>query len=246
MKSSQTHLYEEYHRDRRLQKRVISDNNFTYRELIKTLRPLLPHFHTMLDIGSGVGTIDFYLASMGKIITGMEISKKALSLAKRNAEIFGLSNNITYIQSTFPKKVPNKKFDLVLFSEVIEHLPNDEQILRDIRKVLSPKGFLVITTPSQDAPLFKLGLLKKFDLEVGHLRRYTQRGLTQLLIKTGYEVISIRTHEGLIRNILFTNPPAGKLLRCIRGPLSDIVTKLDQFSIRLFGASDIHVVAKKK
>ena len=73
-----TILYETYHSNRRLQKRIISDNNFTYRELIKIMKPHLNKIQSVLDIGSGAGTIDFYLASKGKKVTGIEISKSAV------------------------------------------------------------------------------------------------------------------------------------------------------------------------
>ena len=56
---------------------------FTYRHLIRILKPYLPKVKKILDIGSGVGTIDFYLASKGKEVTGIEISKSAVELARK-------------------------------------------------------------------------------------------------------------------------------------------------------------------
>jgi len=36
-----------------------------------------------LDVGCGVGTLDFYLASKGKSVTGIEISKRAVNIANK-------------------------------------------------------------------------------------------------------------------------------------------------------------------
>lgn len=240
-----TNLYETYHGDRKLQKRIISDNNFTYRELIKIIKPHLKNIKTVLDIGSGVGTIDFYLASKGKKVTGIEISKNAVEVAKANAKLFKLDNKIDYINAEFPHKITSKNYDMVLFSEVIEHLEDDNKALRDIWKVLKPGGLLVITTPSQNAPLYKMGLLDKFEKEVGHLRRYTLDGLEKLVEKNGFKVISSGKHEGIIKNFLYTNPKAGKLLKFVRWQISDIVTTVDYITISPFGESNIHLISKK-
>lgn len=245
-KSKKSKLYEGYHSDRKLQKRIVADNNFGYRDLINTLKPYLNEIEVILDIGSGVGTIDFYLASKGKSIIGIEISEKAISIANKNARLFNLDKRITFIKSEFPRKVPAKKYDLVLFSEVIEHLENDNKALKEIRKVLKPNALLIITTPSKNAPLYRMGLLKKFDEAVGHLRRYTEEELRELASKNGYRVISVGKHEGILRNFLFTNQVAGKLLRFVRWKFSDILAVVDSLTIPVLGESDLHLVARKK
>lgn len=239
-------LYEEFHGDRRLQKRIISDKNFTYRELIRIMKPYLNSCKTVLDIGSGVGTIDFYLASKGKKVTGIEISEKAVELAKANAKRFFLNNKIIFINAAFPHKITKKDFDMVIFSEVIEHIPDDAKAIHDIYNVMKSGGILIITTPSLDAPLYKMGLLTKFDKEVGHLRRYTDDGLRKIVEKNGFNVLKMRRHEGILRNFLYTNPIAGKSLRFVRSYIADAVMLIDRASIPLFGSSNISLVAKKK
>lgn len=239
-------LYQAFHQDRRLQKRIIGDNNFTYRHLIEILKPYLPKVKKILDIGSGVGTIDFYLASKGKKVTGIEISKSAVELAKKNAELFNLNKKITFINAAFPTKILKGQYDMVIFSEVIEHLEDDTKALRDIWKVLKPNGLLVITTPSINAPLYRLGLLNKFDREVGHMRRYTLPYLISLVEKNGYKVIQSGRHEGIIRNLLFTSKFGGKLLKVIRWKLSDFITKIDSLTLTDRGESNLHLVAKRK
>jgi 2-polyprenyl-3-methyl-5-hydroxy-6-metoxy-1,4-benzoquinol methylase len=238
-------LYESFHDGKKLQKRIIGDDNFTYGELIKILKPYLKDCHTILDIGSGVGTIDFYLAKKGKDVTGIEISTKAVNLAKKNAKLFNLSEKIKFIVAKFPDKVPSKQYDLVILSEVIEHLKDDSKTLRDIRGVLKPKGLLVITTPSKNAPLYRLGLLNEFDKSVGHLRRYSTDDLLNLLNNNNYQVINFGRHEGILRNFLFTNSVAGKILRFVRWKISDIVTFADRIMLMLFGESNLWVIAKK-
>ncbi|HWY79168.1 MAG TPA: class I SAM-dependent methyltransferase [Candidatus Sulfotelmatobacter sp.] len=244
-KQKKKKLYETYHGNRKLQKHIISDNNFTYREIIKLFKEYSDQYTSVLDIGSGVGTIGFYLASKGKKVTGIEISKNAVKIAKANAKSFELDKNINFINAEFPHKVHRENYDLVIFSEVIEHLENDQQVLQDIRTVLKPGGLLIITTPSISAPLYKMGLLTSFDKEVGHLRRYTEEELKTLVKENGYKIISVGQHEGIIKNFLFTNPIAGKFLRFVKWNFSDLISAIDSATIPLFGASNIHLIAKK-
>jgi hypothetical protein len=89
-------------------------------------------------------------------------------------------------------------------------------------------------------------LLNEFDKEVGHLRRYTKEELIFLVKKNGYKIVSVKSHEGILRNFLFTNPTAGRFLRLIRWPFSEIISAIDYLTIPLFGASSIHLIAKKK
>lgn len=243
--SKKKKLYESFHGERKLQRKIISEDNFTYRELIKILKPYLKDCYKILDIGCGVGTMDFYLAAKGKGVTGIEISEKAVEIAKENAKIFKLDKKVNFIAAEFPNKIPDSKYDLVIFSEVIEHLEDDGKALRDIRKVLKPDGILVITTPSSNAPLYRMGLLGSFDKSVGHLRRYGKEGLMDLVKKNRFKIINSGCHEGILRNFLFTNSIAGKTLRFVRWKISDIVTFIDKFTLHLFGESNLWIVAKK-
>lgn len=238
-------LYENYHSQSKLQKRIISDDNFTYIELIKLIKPYLNETKNILDIGSGVGTIDFYLADKQKDVTGVEISKKAYKTAIANARLLKLDKRIQYVNSSFPCKLPRQQYDMVIFSEVIEHLEDDSKALQDIWKVLKPSGRLVITTPSLNAPLYRLGLLTEFDKEVGHLRRYTLSDLTRLLKRNGYKIAKAGRHEGIIRNLLFTNRRASTVLKFIRWKLSIIIASIDYFTIPLLGESNLNIVAVK-
>ena len=118
--------------------------------------------------------------------------------------------------------------------------------MKEIWKRLKPVGLLIITTPSSNAPLYRLGLLNKFDISVGHLRRYTLPELTMLVEKNGYKVMKSGRHEGILRNYLFTNRGAGKLLKFVRWKISNIISIIDRMTIPIFGESNIHIVAQKK
>ncbi len=239
--------YELFHKDPLVQRRIINSQNFTYRIIIKVLDKYLSNTHSVLDIGCGVGTISFYLASKGKYITGLDVSRKAIDACRKSAKYLKLTNITSFKVEDFSnKKIRlSQNFDAVIMLEVIEHLKDDKKALLQIFNLLSRKGILILSTPSDNAPLKRMGLLEKFDKRVGHVRRYNIEELTRLCQSVGFKLIHIEETEGILRNFLFTNNGAGKLVRLIRYFLSDIVSYLDDVSVKLFGASDIFVILQK-
>ena len=87
-------VHEKYHTGIRLQKRVVGLDNFTYRTTLNLINKYLKKKKRIIDIGSGVGTIDFYLAKELHSVTGLDISSKAVNLAQENAKLLGFNKNI--------------------------------------------------------------------------------------------------------------------------------------------------------
>jgi len=79
------------------------------------------------------------------------------------------------------KKIPfeNKKFDLILMTEVLEHLETVEETLLEIHRVLKVSGKLLITTP-----FIWPEHMKPYDFQ-----RYTSFGLKSLMEKIGFNII---------------------------------------------------------
>jgi len=243
--STRKNLHERYHSRTRWQSKIIKDNNFTYRILISVINKYVkkPSLR-ILDIGCGAGTLSFYLANKGHNVLGIDISSKAIKECNASKKALGLKNT-DFQRVDFPDRIPNGKFDVIIFTEVIEHLEDDKKALQSIYKLLKPNGLMILSTPSDTAPLHKLGLTKKFDQEVGHLRRYSLIELESLIKKSGFNIIETRKTEGVLRNFLFINPLAGKMIRFIKFFISDIVTFTDNLTIPIFGYSNIIIVARK-
>ena len=164
-------LHAKYHSKTHKQTRIVKDNNFTYRILIDILnKNISSQKKNILDIGCGAGTLSFYLANKNHDVLGIDISTKAIKeclLSKKELNL----NNVNFEQFDFPNNYPKEKFDVVIFTEVIEHLDDDKKALGIIRKILKPNGLMILSTPSNKAPLHRMGLTKNFDKKVGHVRR---------------------------------------------------------------------------
>lgn len=237
-------FYEGYHRNRKLPKRIIGKKNFTYRIILEVLDKYCKS-NDVLDVGSGVGTVDLYLASKGKKVTGIEISQRALDVAVKSSKLFGLEKNIQFKRMDFFKSKISKKYNFVICSEVLEHLADDRKALAKIRKMLKPGGTFMMTTPSKNAPLNFFGSIEPFDKRSGHLRRYTLESAKKLLKEFGFKPIYGQKCEGIIRNALYVYRWDFVIRVANRFPIvSDIITFFDNISLRLFGESNIIVVSK--
>jgi SAM-dependent methyltransferase len=239
-------LYERYHSKRKLQRFVIDDKNFVYRTLIYFLRKYQKNSKKVLDIGCGVGTIDFYIAKHDSNVTGIDISQNSISIAKKNAEYFKLNKKIVFKVLDFPNKIPKGKFDIIICSEVLEHLKQDKIAVEKINDLLLTGGILIASSPSKNSPLYRLGFLSKFEKEVGHLRRYSEESFRNLFENVGFRILETKKTEGILRNFLFTNPIGGYSLKILkRWPFSVTISVLDDLLIPIFGESNIYLVAQK-
>ena len=118
--------------------------------------------------------------------------------------------------------------------------------MKVIAKLLNKDGILLLSTPSLNAPLHKIGYARDFDNSVGHLRRYDIETLGKLCKNNGLKVLESRKIEGVVRNFLFLSPRAGKSVRFIKFFISDLVTFIDNLTIPVIGESNIILVAKEK
>ncbi len=237
-------FYNRYHLKNKKFVKLISKDNFTYVYIIGFLHlACMEGFWSkkVLDVGCGVGTVALYLSSLGANVKGVDISSRAIKIANAAKKELKLKT-IEFSKGEITKG--NKKFDFVISFEVIEHVPDEKEFLKRIRSNLKKSGLLVLSTPSKENLLYKMGFYKNFDKEVGHLRRYTQTSLKNVLMSNGFEVINFRNVEGPLRNILFTTK-LGFLIRFIKGPLVPIFHFFDNLSGLLFGYSDMQVIAKK-
>ena len=105
-----------------------------------------------LDIGCGGGLLSERIARLGGLVTGIDITKSSIEIAKVHAFNSGL--NINYLNtdvSSFIKNNSSKKFDLVIASEVVEHLDDRVLFFKETSKLLKNKGILILTTINKTA-----------------------------------------------------------------------------------------------
>jgi SAM-dependent methyltransferase len=132
----ETNIYSDFYR----KSEELNDFEMVYfKELINNLKDR----SSILDLGCGTGIpYDLYLINNGVKLTGIDISEKHISLAKRNIP------NGNYIIGDYTKyNFKNNKYDAIILLYSIFHIPKEEhyKIIRKIYNILKKGGYLLIT-----------------------------------------------------------------------------------------------------
>ncbi len=135
-----------------------------------------------IDLGGGCGGWLEYLHShqpdMFKQLALADSSIRALSLAGPVVGDFALRYQIDLMDLVW-----SEDWDVAFLLDVLEHIPEHEEALRQIRKSLRPGGLLFVTTPALDQ-------FWSFNDEIAHhQRRYAVRDYRELAGKTGFELL---------------------------------------------------------
>ncbi|HEY0427887.1 MAG TPA: class I SAM-dependent methyltransferase [Pyrinomonadaceae bacterium] len=91
----------------------------------------------VLEIGCGIGTDTMNFARAGAEVTAVDLSCESLKLAKKRAEVFGLSDKINFYEANaerLSEYIPPQKYDLIYSFGVIHHSPHPEEIIKQIRE----------------------------------------------------------------------------------------------------------------
>lgn len=110
----------------------------------------------VLDLGCGNGHFLFLINKLkevqGKNIAfhGVDISKFEIELAKRTAEKLEVKNMKFETINIEKDNVEEATYDIVINTDVIEHLVEPEKCVEKIYRLLKPNGLAIITTPNSD------------------------------------------------------------------------------------------------
>jgi 2-polyprenyl-3-methyl-5-hydroxy-6-metoxy-1,4-benzoquinol methylase len=164
---------------------VISEAQHFNRWMYETIKPHCSG--EILEIGSGIGNISQFFIQDGAQISLSDIEN---SYFPRLKEKFGESKNLKgmyrldFSDKNLEKNHPEMigRFDTIFALNVVEHILDHEQALKNAVKMLRKGGKVVILVPA-----FQI-LYNGFDKQLDHYRRYTQKSLRTLLETSGFKV----------------------------------------------------------
>lgn len=168
----------------------IAEENYWFRRHEITYARLLDRCagKTVLEAGSGEGYGADMIASVATKVTGVDYDTGAVEHVRaRYPRVEMIQGNLAALP------LPDASVDVVVNFQVIEHLWDQGQFLRECLRVLRPGGELLISTPNRIT--FSPG--RDTPLNPFHTRELNAAELTELLLDAGFEVAQMTgVHHG--------------------------------------------------
>lgn len=145
------------------------------------IRKYFPAATSMLEVGCGVGGVllDIRRTNPGTRLTGSELLLRGLQQARQRLA------DVDFVQMDAQHIPFVGEFDVIGAFDVLEHIDDDESVLRQMRAAVAAGGGIVITVPQHE------WLWSRFDEVCGHRRRYTRRHLLDKLRSAGFEPVRV-------------------------------------------------------
>ena len=204
---------------------------------------------TLIDIGAGNGLFLKFFKEHGFEVTGVELEHENVVNMKKDPELTGISisqGDITQLTGT-------ATYDVVIASDVIEHIEDDQKAVDHLWTYVSPGGVLVITVPAHS------WLYGKRDEMWGHFRRYDKQMLKDRVIHLKDAQIETLTFWNTLGFFVYAvyekilHKPINEKMRYSNSPVSRFVKTILDMKLRfeeLIGGTPLGLtlvaVVKKK
>ena len=173
-----------------------------YAAILKYFAPYLGG--QVVEVGAGIGTFSQCLLSLPQITT-LIVIEPAKNLFPILSQKLSGNSKVRFVNGNLQSVASSLSCDSVVLINVLEHVENDEELLRTIHQVLKPGGAVLLFVPALPS------LYGSLDEEFGHIRRYRKGELGSLLRKVGFEVRCLRYFNlpGILSWFVF-----GKIFKC--------------------------------
>jgi SAM-dependent methyltransferase len=162
---------------------------------VRRLAVRIRHQHAnVLDAGAGWGQLSVRLAEEGHHVVSLDCARSRLVRFEDRAKQLGITQVVASLEQT---ALLDASVDIVVCSEVLEHIPRPDTAVREFSRIMKTPGFLVITVPY--AQVLRQALCPHcgatFDPR-GHLHSFDIDSATQLLSSSGF----VLCHNKVIAN----------------------------------------------
>lgn len=144
----------------------------------------------IIDFGCGDGSFAVELASSGFEVVAVDFSDVLASFKLQNANVRFMGMNLD--EAWVDRLVP-ESFDIALCLEILEHLLRDYDFLYNIRRILKPSGYIILSVPLKD----------NMTIDDHHLRYFPKFSLYKLLQSAGYRNIEFTAGENSLLGVAY-------------------------------------------
>ena len=180
---------------------AVEDRHFWFRARNQVISALtsqavaqLSPGYRVLEVGCGDGNVLRFLerACPTGMVVGMDLYGEGLKYARTRT-------SCSLVQGDASRSPFGKKFQVIGIFDVLEHLPDDERILRDLWELLDDRATLLLTVPAHPK------LWSYTDEAWGHCRRYRPEELRDKLEAAGYHVEYLTEYMASVYPLVWLN-----------------------------------------
>ena len=152
------------------------------KKILKSIAPYKNH-GKLLDIGAGSGLLVHEAVTLGFKAKGIEPSIWLQKIA--------VNNGLNVILGTLPHPSIKQKFDVITLVDIIEHVSNPVEILKDVYSAMDENGIGLLITPDVNSLMAKILKWKWWHYRIAHIGYYNKETIELCLINAGFKIISI-------------------------------------------------------
>ena len=117
---------------------------------LRRLAKNMPQDAWALDAGAGFGQYTYYMSTLGRNwkIKAIDLKPEQVEDCNRFFEKIARSSRVRFEVADLTLFCEPQKYEMAIAIDVLEHIPNDEAVFRNICNSLKPGGVLLISTPS--------------------------------------------------------------------------------------------------
>ena len=154
--------------------------------------------NVVLDVGCGNGYLAHDVAKKAKRVIGIDINKKYIEFAKRHYK----KENLEFIVGDATKYQFNEKFDIIILSNVLEHIENRVEFLKKLKSI-APKFLIRVPLITRSwLPIYLKELGYEYRLDKTHYIEYTEEEFFEEMKKAGLEIESYYVKWGELYAII--------------------------------------------
>ena len=148
----------------------------------------------VLDIGCGNGALTYDIAKKAKEVVGIDLNKNNIAIAEEKYS----APNTEYLVGDVTTDLPNKKYDAIILSNVLEHIENRVEFLEKI-KDMTPKILIRVPMFNRDwVTLYKKELGIEWRLDPTHFTEYSLESFQEELKDAGLNLKEYKIQFGEI------------------------------------------------
>jgi 2-polyprenyl-3-methyl-5-hydroxy-6-metoxy-1,4-benzoquinol methylase len=139
----------------------------------------------ILEVGCGIGNLTGLLLHQGEVMT-TDVKADYLNIVREKYRGHpNLTGTLIWDIRSVPPDGLRYPFDVIVCSNVLEHIEDDMTVLKHFHRLLSETGRLILLVPALT------WLFNQLDKDLGHFRRYSKKNLVMKIEQSHFRILDL-------------------------------------------------------